>query len=552
MNNYIYEYYQAVEDGSIVVGKWIKLVVEYVINGLERKEFFYDAKKANRAIRFMENFCHHSEGPLAPQLIKLELWQKFIVSCIFGIVDKNGLRQFREVVLIVSRKNGKSLFASLLAAYEWYIDGGYGARIFCVAPKLEQADIIYSDIWQTVSMEPELMSLAKKRKSDYYIESTNSSVKKIAFNAKKSDGFNPSLTICDEIGTGWRGDAGIKQYEVMKSGMGARPEGLLFSCSTAGYESDGIYDELLKRSTRLLLGDSGEHRLLPFLYMIDDTSKWNDLNELVKSNPNLNVSVSPSYLLEEIAVAEGSLPKRAEFLTKYCCIKMNSSQAWLDAPTIERAYGKPLYLEDFRNSYCVAGLDLSQTTDLTAAVIIIERDSQLYVFCHFWLPANKIDEATERDGIPYRTYIQRGLLSESGENFIDYHDCYNWFTNLIEAYEIYPLQVGYDRYSAQYLVNDLDKYGFHTDSVYQGNNLWPVIQETEGLLKDGTIHIGDNDLLKIHLLNTATRLDSEHGRGRIVKINPNMHIDGVAALLDAMTVRQKWDDSIGEQLKNRS
>lgn len=231
-------------------------------------------------------------------------------------------------------------------------------------------------------------------------------------------------------------------------------------------------------------------------------------------------------------------------------MKQNSSLAWLPAEAVEKAGGPALRLEDFKGSYCVAGVDLSQTTDLTAAVIVIQKDSELYVFAKFWLPAEKIEEASARDGLPYDIYIKRGLLAESGENFIDYHDCFNWLTMLVEEYEILPLRVGYDRYSAQYLIQDLDAYGYQTDDVYQGNNLWPVLQEMEGLLRDGKIHIGDNDLLKIHLLNAAIKMDVEKGRGRLVKIHKDAHIDGVAAFADAMTVRQKWREDDGERLKN--
>ena len=209
-------------------------------------------------------------------------------------------------------------------------------------------------------------------------------------------------------------------------------------------------------------------------------------------------------------------------------------------------------MEDFRESYCVGGIDLSQTRDLTACTAVIEKDGQLYVFAKFFLPAEKIDEATQRDGVPYNIYIQRGLLQPSGDNFVDYHDCFDWFKMLVEQYQIYPLQTGYDRYSAQYLVQDMENYGFHMDDVFQGENLYPVILETQGLLEDGRLHIGDNDLLKMHLLNSAVKVSTERGRGKLVKLHPSLHIDGTAALLDAMTVRQKWYGEIGDQLKNEA
>ena len=568
-DNYIYAYYQQIIDGSVTVGRFIRLVYEYLVDGLENKRFFFDQKKANQAVDWAEEHWFHTEGHLAPGRIKLELWQKAMLSSIFGIVDSDGLRQFREVLLVVARKNGKSILASGIGNYFFRSEGGFGAKIYCLAPKLEQADIVYNNIWQMVTLDPEYQALKeilderdthnvkvrdqsmlpKHRQSDLAIIGTNSSVKKIAFSAKKSDGFNPSLCICDEIAA-WEGEKGLRQYEVMKSGMGARLEGLLLSCTTSGYVNDSIYDELVKRSTRLLMGDSKETRLLPFLYMIDDIEKWNDINELRKSNPNLGVSIPVKFMLEEIAIAEGSLSKKAEFLTKYCCVKQNSSLAWLTSKVVEDASGDELKLEDFKNSYCVAGIDLSQTRDLTACTVVIEREGELYVFAKFFLPSERIDEATQRDGLPYNIYIQRGLLQLSGDNFIDYHDCYNWFQRLVEQYQIFPLQVGYDRYSAQYLVQDMKQYGFQMDDVYQGENLYPVIQETEGLLEDRKIHIGNNDLLKIHLLNSAIKMSNERGRGRLVKVNPSAHIDGCAALLDAMTVRQKWYSQYGEQLKN--
>ena len=567
-SNWILTYYQKIKNGSIVVGRWIELVLEYIVKGLQEKRFFYDQKKANEAIDWIEEHAFHTEGPMAPQPLKLELWEKALVASIYGIVNEDGFRQFREVVLIVARKNGKSLLASAIAKYEWW-QGGYGAKVYNIAPKLAQADIIYNNIWQMTLLDPEYQELKEEvsekdehnksvkdttvlprhRMTDLFIPAQNAMVTKIAFSAKKSDGFNPSLCICDEVAA-WDGDAGLKQYEVMKSGMGARPEAILLSCSTAGYINDGIYDELLKRCTRFLLGDSKEKKLLPFLYMIDDIEKWNDINELQKSNPNLGVSVTVDYLLEEIAVAEGSLSKRAEFITKYCNLKQNSSLAWLSTQTVEEMCGEQLNLEDFRSSYCVAGIDLSQTTDLTAATIVVEKDGELYVFAKFWLPAEKIDEAISRDGVPYNIYIQRGLLDVSGDNFVDYHDCYNWLTNLVETYEILPLMVGYDRYSAQYLVQDLEHYGFRCDDVYQGDNLWPVLQEMEGLFRDGKVHIGDNDLLKIHLLNSAIKMSVERGRGKLIKLNPTAHIDGVAALADAFCVRQKWFSEIGDRLIN--
>lgn len=545
--NYIQEYHHKIQTGEIVAGKWIKLLYDKIVTGLRDGLFYFDDRKANKAIRFIETFCHHCEG--RDDLITLELWQKSTVCLMFGIVDGDGLRIFREVFLVMGRKNGKSLFASACIAYMVYLDGEYGAKIYCLAPKLEQAAIVYDNFHKMIVREPELAELAKKRRSDIYLEDTNSSVKPLAFNAKKSDGFNPHMTVCDEIAS-WPAEQGRKQYEVMKSALGARKQPMILSISTAGYVNDGPYDEIMTRSTAVLLGNSEERRLLPILYIVDDPKKWDDIEELKKSNPNMGVSVKEDFFLEEIAIAKNSLSKRAEFLTKYCNIKQSSTQAWVPYEVIDAVTQEDYTLEDFRSSYCVGGIDLSQTTDLTACCVVIEKGGKLYTFAKFFMPRNKIEELQQREGVPYQLYVTAGLIQPSGDNFVDYPDCFEWFKMLVEEYEILPLQVGYDRYSAQYLIQQMEQYGFHMDDVYQGFNLTPVLHEMDGLLRDETLQLGKNNLLKSHFLNTAVNQDVETRKIRPVKIDPRTHIDGFVAVVDALTVRQKWYEQIGDQLKN--
>ena len=546
LQNHIYEYYAEIKSGRITAGKWVKALYKIIVEGLQKGDYFFAPKKADKAIRFMEGFCHHCEG--RTDLLKLELWQKAAVSIMFGIVDADGIRIFREVFLVVGRKNGKTLFASAVIAYMAFLDGEYGAKIYCLAPKLEQANIVFNNFFQMLKKEPELSELAQKCRSDIYIEESNSAITALAFNAKKSDGFNPHLVVNDEVAS-WRGDGGLKQYEVMKSALGARRQPMIFSITTAGYENDGIFDELMKRSTAFLKGGSKERRLLPILYMVDNADKWHDMKELRKANPNMGVSVLPDFFAEEIAVAEASLSKRAEFLTKYCNVKQNSSVAWLDFSVVDKT-GVQKTLEDFRDTYAVGGIDLSQTTDLTAASVVVERGGVLCAFVQFFMPANRLETAQALDGVPYDIFVKQGIVTLSGENHVDYKDVYEWFMMLRQKYEIYILKIGYDRYSAQYLIDDLKGVGFHTDDVWQGENLAPVIREFEGILKDGNFKIADNNLLKAHFLNVALKHNMETRKFRPVKIEQRARIDGFVAVIDALTVRQKWYGEIGEVLKN--
>ena len=546
--SYLYKYYKLMDKGKIKVGKWIYKIFDILIKGIEDGTYIYDDEKANKSVKFIETFIHHSKG--RHDVLTLELWQKAIVCAIFGIVNKDGKRQFREVVLIVSRKNGKSLFASAIMSCMAFIDKEYGAEIYCLAPKLEQANIVFDNFYQTISKEYELLSLCKKRRTDIYIDVSNTVIKPLAFSDKKSDGLNPHCVVCDEIAA-WSGQNGLRMYEVMKSALGSRTQPLILNISTAGYVNDSIYDELMLRSTSFLNGSSEETQLLPFLYMIDDIDLWDCMDELEKSNPNLGVSVTREYLQEEIRIAKGSLSKRAEFITKYCNIKQNSSQAWLTYEQVEKSGIKEFTLNDFRGSYCVGGIDLSQTTDLTCASIVIERDGEEYVFSQFFMPKNKINELIELDKVPYDIYEHQGFLKLSGENYVDYKDVKAWFDMLRYDYQIYATRIGYDRYSAQYLVDDMANKGYRMDDVIQGWNLSPIIREFEGKLKDGKIHVGKNNLLKSHLLNVALKYETDNQKFKPVKMKASDHIDGFVSIIDALTVKSKYYNEIKFIIQNR-
>lgn len=552
MDNWIFKYHEAIQKKEVIVGVWVRLCFEILTTGLLNGEWEFNEKKANKAIKFIENFCHHSEG--RSDLLHLELWQKAIVSAIFGIMDKTtGYRQFREVFIIVARKNGKTLFAAAIAAYMTYVDGEYGAKVYFLAPKLDQADLVYDAFYQIVQSDDELDSITKKRRSDIYIKAFNTSVKKIAFNSKKSDGFNPQLVVNDEM-EAWPGDQGLKQYEVMTSALGARKQPLIISIATAGYVNDGIFDELFKRATAFLKGNSREKRLLPFIYMIDNIEKWDSIEELKKSNPNLGVSVSVEYYLEQIEIARNSISKKVEFMTKFCNIKQNSAVAWLDYWDVMKCVHeeKPLSLEDFKGCYCVGGIDLSRTTDLTAASIVINRDGINHIFTRFYMPQKRYEVAINEDNTPYNIYRDRGFLFISGENQVDYKDVYNWFIELVKVYKIKPLKIGYDRYSANYLVEDLKTAGFHTDDVYQGTNLTPILHEFEGNLKDGLFDFGDNSMLAAHFLNVAVDINLNDSRMKPVKIEKRMRIDGAMSVFDALTMVSKYHNEIGKKLLNIS
>ena len=273
-----------------------------------------------------------------------------------------------------------------------------------------------------------------------------------------------------------------------------------------------------------------------------------------KSNPNLGVSVSEEFYLEQIEIAKTSLSKKVEFMTKYCNIKQNSSVAWLDYWDVMKAVNEDIKitLEEYRGCYCVGGIDLSRTTDLTAASIVIWKNGKWNVITKFYMPKKRYEIAVNEDNVPYNIYREKGFLEISGENQVDYKDVYKWFIDLVKVYKIRPLKIGYDRYMAGYLIDDLKMAGFQVDDVYQGTNLTPILHQFEGDLKDGKYNLGDNTLLASHLLNVAVEINMNDSRMKPVKIEKRMRIDGAVSVFDAMTMVSKYHSEIGKKLLNEA
>ena len=551
----ILQYWNEIQTGGVNVGQWIRMLYDVILQGLTDHRWYYSHARAENAIRFIERYCHHYKGKLAPQRIKLSLWERATITLIFGIVDDNARRMFVEVFLLIGRKQGKTILCGAICTYLAYC-GEYGSECYALAPKIDQSDLLFSSVEYNVHAEPELEAITRSTKyRGLYIQETNTTIKKLAFSSKKSDGYNPAFWSADEVAA-WPGQAGLRQWEVMVSGTGAREEPLGIALSSGGYENDGLFDELMKRGTAFLMGNSREKHILPILYMIDDPEKWDDLEELEKSLPGLGESVSREFIRKEIDIAHESISKEVEFKTKYCNLKQNLSTAALRAEDINKAFGWRKPMEEIKNHFCVCGLDLSQSTDLTCATIITEIDGILWVHAHFWLPAKRLEAATKRDRVPYEIYLRKQFLSLSGEEFINYEDVQKWFMDLVRVHKLKPLIIGYDRWSAMETIHALEKKYFHVDSVTQGFNLSNVWDTFEGLLREGKIRdMDDNDLLKIHFADAAIQLESNtenvHPRKKLVKISKEAHVDGVAALLDAMAMRQfKWD-KLGSRLINR-
>lgn len=544
--NYLQEYHHKIQNGEIKICNKVEKVLEILDADIKSGKYWLDLKFANSCIDFIETFCHHSKT--RNDLIKLELWQKAVTTAITGIKMLDGRRRFKEVLLILPRKQGKTLFAACLAKALTHLDKEYGGEIVCLAPKLGQAKGVFDAYYQICVSHPVFKKMIKKRKSDIYIPKYNTTVEMVAFDDKGMDGKNPSIAICDEVHI-WRGEKGLRLYDAVISGTGARKQPLILTITTAGYYDDGIYDQLYLRADKFLKGDSEEERFLPFIYQLDNIDEWDNIDALKTCNPNYGVSINEDFLPAEIIKAKTSLSTRAEFLTKYCCIKQNSSVAWLDREELIKSF-IDIDIEDFKRCYAIGGVDLSQRIDLTACSAIIKKNGIFHVFVHFFMPADRLEKATAEDHIPYDIFRQQGFLTLSGQHTVDYRDCLNWFKTLRKEHKIYFQKIGYDRWMATDFVAEMQKLGFHMDDVHQGTNLSPILTNFEGYLKDNKIKFHNNNLLKAHLLNVAVQICVETRKRKPVKIKPNARIDGFVSVIDAFTVLDKYHEQIGRFIEN--
>lgn len=546
---YISEYFSKIESGAIVAGYYITEWYRYLIDSLEKGEFFYNDKLASRPIKFIETFCHHSKE--LSGLIKLELWQKAFISSVFGIVDAEGKREFNEVFLEVARKNGKTTLLAGVACFMLFADKSYGKDIYFTAPKLKQAKEAFGYFQQMIEREPELKALTHKIRDTYKLESTNSFAEPLAYSDKTSDGLNISLCVADEVAS-WVGIKGIDFYEVIKSSFGARREPLALCISTAGKFTDTVYDGLRERAMKIIRRESPEKKFAPFLYEIDDAQKWDDIEELKKSNPNMGVSCQPSFFENEINTAKAAPEKKAEFLRKYCNVKTNEFTSFLPTQTVLKCVSdKLLTFEDFRDCYAVGGVDLSKSGDLTSACLLIRKKGIDYVISKYWLPEARYEEARVRDGVHYEKYIDSGILELTPGHIINFHRIFDFFKEAYAEYGISPVVIGYDRAMADYLVQELDSYGFKTDYVQQWFNMSPSLKNMRNHMEDGLVDIGSNELLEIHLLNAQVKTNEEDGKIRLVKPHAANHIDGCMALSDAYVVRDKWGGEYSSYLENK-
>lgn len=537
--NYVREYWSRIERGEIVTSRRVKAVYGRLIAEMDAaaadSPYYFDEAAGERPIEFIETFCKQSQGTLGAPL-RLELFQKAYIQTLFGWREKaTGYRRFRETLFLVGRKNGKSTLLAAIALYLLIADYEGAAEIYSVATKKDQAKKTLTEAVNMVKQSPELRAVIKKRRNDIYFPATASIFEALASDSNTLDGLNSHAVIIDEL----HAIRDRNLYEVMKQSTSSRRQPLVIMITTNGTVRESIFDNIYELARDIADGKIVEDTFLPILYELDAREEWTEPTAWAKANPGLGTIKQYSTLAAFVERAKKNPADLPGVLCKDFNVPETSSSVWLSYEEIKS--DAVFDMQEIYNTYAVGGCDLSATTDLTCASLMIRKsrdDPTIYVIQHYFLPQKKIDQLDEHNTqeAPYKLWRDRGLLTVCDGNRVDYSAVTEWFCQMRDEYKIDAFKVGYDRALAGYWVDEMKANGFEMCAVAQGPFTWSQpMREMGAALADKKVNYNKNPVLVWCLSNTASK---KSGVNNIqpVKISDKSRIDGMVSLLNAWVI----------------
>lgn len=546
--NPIRMYHDEIMSGKVTVSAKVKRVYQKLVKDLndEMSEWEYDPKRANHAIEFVENFCKHSKGKMGGKPFIMELWQRAMTAALFGFVHKiDGVRKYREFVLIVARKNGKSAWASAIALYMQLADSEPGPEIVSAATKKDQAKIVWSEAKRMVKKSPVLSKRMRCLVAEIVSDFNDGVFKPLSSDSNTLDGLNVHCSVIDEL----HAIEDKNLYDVIVDGMTAREQPISIITTTAGTVREGIFDIKYDECERIINGyDSGEYvdeRVLPIIYELDSRKEWTDPECWAKANPGLGTIKNLNQLKGKVEKAKANSLLVKNLLCKDFNIRETSNEAWL---TFEQINNTTKYdITALKPRYGIGGADLSTTTDLTNATVIfmLPDDSNIYVKQMYWLPEDLLEQRTKEDKIPYDIWMDLGLLRVTPGNKVHYKFVTEWFLEMQNEYDIYIPWVGYDSWSATYWVEEMkNNFGKECmEPVIQGKKTLSGPMKSLGAdLSSKKIIYNNNPILKWCLTNTSVEVDKNDNIQPSKGNSSRRRIDGTAGLLNAYVALERHYD----------
>ena len=533
---YAEEYLRQIEAGEIIVDEEIAALYKRLHKEMQDDAcpFYFSEKHGNHPIEFIETFCRHYQGDHAGELVRLELFQKAFVQTLFGWLEKDtGLRRWREYYFEVARKHGKSFLSGCIAVYMLVADGEPGAEIYSAATKLDQAKIIYNAAKNIIDQSSELRALVKSTREGLSFKMTRSVMKPLPNESKSLDGLNIHFAALDEI----HEQRDRNMYDVLRQGMKARKQPIIGCITTSGFRREGLYDNLHDYACDVAKGTVKDDRFLPVIYKLDKQEEWQQPSMWIKANPGLGTIKSYVQLADDVERAKQDPSYLPTLLVKDFDMKQSEAAAWLPLETIINETVVPI--ESLEHSYAIGGCDLSATTDLTCATLLIRKpnDDNVYVLQKYFLPQKRIDdlEETQSKEAPYKLWAEQGWMKINPGAQVDYHEVTLWFLEMVEKHDIRPLWICYDRALSGYWVPEMEGEGFDMDKIPQGPYTWSQpMKEMGAALSEHKVVYQNNPILRWCLANTAAKALNKDGIETIqpVKIQQGRRIDGMVSMLN--------------------
>lgn len=537
--NYVREYWRKIESGEIVTSRRVKAVygrlMEEMNSPAADSPYYFDEETGERPIIFIERFCKQSQGTLGAPL-RLELFQKAFIQTLFGwLLKETGYRRFRETLFLVGRKNGKSTLLAALALYMLVADYEGAAEIYSVATKKDQARKTLTEAVNMVKQSPELRAIIKKRRNDIYFPATASAFEALASDSNTLDGLNSHAVIIDEL----HAIRDRNLYEVMKQSTSSRRQPLVIMITTSGTVRESVFDNLYGLACDIADGKVTEDTFLPVLYELDARAEWTDPQAWIKANPGLGTIKQYATLAAFVERAKKNPEDLPGVLCKDFNVPETSASVWLSFEDIKN--DATFTMQDVYNTYAIGGCDLSATTDLTCATLLIRRsreDETVYVLQHYFIPQKRIDQLDEHNSqeAPYKIWAERELLTICDGARVDYSAVTAWFCQMRDEFKIDAFAVGYDRALAGYWVDEMKANGFDMRAVAQGPFTWSQpMREMGAAFADKKVNYNRNPVLVWCLSNTAVK---KSGVNNIqpVKVSDRRRIDGAVSLLNAWVI----------------
>ena len=521
--NYLKQYYDEIELGKIKVGNELKAVLDSLISDLDNPKYYFDEKPGELRINFIETFCKHTKSPFNGQPFVLELWEKAFLQTAYGFkYSDTGLRRFTEAILLIARKNGKTTFVAGIDLAEFFLSSG-GVDIICASNTNDQASILFEEINNMREQSKALSKENRSRKNLFFIYSprNKNKIKKLSAQSRNLDGYNVEIACIDEA----HQMSDSKVYDAIKQSQSTKREPLMFIITTEGNVVSGFLDRKLEYVRKVIKGEIEDDRILPWLYTQDSTEEvYNDKSSWVKSNPSLGRVKAISYLEDIMNKSKNDLSTRVTMLCKDFNIKQLESGTWLSFDDLNNE--TTFDIEFLRDSYAIGGVDLSSTTDLTCALLLVIKEGKKRI---------------QEDSAPYDLWIKRGLITLTDGSQNDFTKVTEWFLQMVREYGIRPLWIGYDPWNAQYWVNEMEEHGFNMERIRQGIfTLSEPMKQLEADLKNKGVIYDNNPILKWCLANTQAKVDV-NGNIQPSKMNSKYkRIDGCVALIIAYAVLNRY------------